>query len=321
MNLRHRIALFVGADVIAHQILHGIVPTMCEAGFEPVIFLAQHVTSKKPEAHQTELVSFGFAERGVLSEVVYPFLAENTGASAQLALSPTQLAEKHRLHLEHVANVNDAAFEARMAKQEDFIGALSIRCYQVFKPPLIAALRGHGFVLNLHPGWLPYRRGLLSTAWAMALGDYSFGCTLHHIDEGIDTGNILSIRGGQLHRDSTVLRVNLDHMVGFAVDLLRDLVKSIQFGRSLVGQTPRAKGSYHSYPTSAELAQWKARGVVLFHEFEVPELLASRFYDQSVPGGRELGAALACRIKTALAARHVPDSVAVGFRPHGHAAT
>ncbi len=45
-------------------------------------------------------------------------------------------------------------------------------------------------VLNLHPAYLPYNRGWHTTSWAILEGTPA-GATLHFMDEGIDTGDII----------------------------------------------------------------------------------------------------------------------------------
>ncbi|MHA2282677.1 MAG: formyltransferase family protein [Planctomycetota bacterium] len=48
----------------------------------------------------------------------------------------------------------------------------------------------HSGVLNLHPAYLPYNRGWHTPSWAI-LEETPIGATLHFMDEGIDTGNIV----------------------------------------------------------------------------------------------------------------------------------
>ncbi len=46
-------------------------------------------------------------------------------------------------------------------------------------------------VINLHPAYLPYNRGQYPNVWSIIEGTPS-GVTLHYIDEGIDTGDIIA---------------------------------------------------------------------------------------------------------------------------------
>ncbi|MBU3665048.1 MAG: phosphoribosylglycinamide formyltransferase [Chthoniobacterales bacterium] len=46
-------------------------------------------------------------------------------------------------------------------------------------------------IINIHPSLLPAHRG--SRAWekALAAGDKTTGCTVHYVDDGVDTGEII----------------------------------------------------------------------------------------------------------------------------------
>lgn len=48
-------------------------------------------------------------------------------------------------------------------------------------------------VLNLHPAYLPYNRGWHTPSWAL-LEDTPIGATLHFMDAGVDTGDIIHQR-------------------------------------------------------------------------------------------------------------------------------
>lgn len=47
---------------------------------------------------------------------------------------------------------------------------------------------------NFHPGILPEYRGAATFSWAIINGEEEVGITLHEIDEGIDSGDIIAIR-------------------------------------------------------------------------------------------------------------------------------
>lgn len=56
-------------------------------------------------------------------------------------------------------------------------------------PPEVLCLPRIG-VINLHPAYLPYNRGWHTPSWAILEGT-PFGATLHFMDEGLDTGDII----------------------------------------------------------------------------------------------------------------------------------
>lgn len=60
---------------------------------------------------------------------------------------------------------------------------------RVVPVPILAAVRGR--VLNIHPSLLPAFPGLRAVRQAIRAGVKVTGCTVHFVDEGIDTGPIV----------------------------------------------------------------------------------------------------------------------------------
>ena len=57
---------------------------------------------------------------------------------------------------------------------------------RLVKQPLLEAFPNR--VLNIHPSLLPAYPGLESWKQALAAGEQESGCTVHYVDEGMDTG-------------------------------------------------------------------------------------------------------------------------------------
>jgi phosphoribosylglycinamide formyltransferase-1 len=49
-------------------------------------------------------------------------------------------------------------------------------------------------IINVHPSLLPKHRGANAAAQALTAGDQVTGCTVHYVDEGVDTGEIIAQR-------------------------------------------------------------------------------------------------------------------------------
>jgi phosphoribosylglycinamide formyltransferase-1 len=60
---------------------------------------------------------------------------------------------------------------------------------RVVKAPLLQAYPGR--IVNIHPSLLPQFRGLAAWEQALQAGVTETGCTVHLVDEGVDTGQIL----------------------------------------------------------------------------------------------------------------------------------
>ena len=68
-------------------------------------------------------------------------------------------------------------------------------------PKEVLEIPKHG-VLNLHPAYLPYNRGWHTPTWAI-WDETPYGTTLHFMDEGIDTGDIIHQKLLEIRPDAT----------------------------------------------------------------------------------------------------------------------
>lgn len=77
-------------------------------------------------------------------------------------------------------------------------------------------------LINLHPAPLPEYRGCNSYAHAIMNGDKTYRVTMHYIDEGIDTGDVIADRSLQIGLDDTGRDLYLKAQMS-----ARDLFKSL----------------------------------------------------------------------------------------------
>ena len=61
---------------------------------------------------------------------------------------------------------------------------------RIVGPQLLAAFPRR--IINIHPSLLPKHRGLRAWEQALTAGDSVAGCTVHYVDEGVDTGGIIA---------------------------------------------------------------------------------------------------------------------------------
>jgi len=90
-------------------------------------------------------------------------------------------------------------------------------------------------IINLHPSYLPYNRGVHPNVWTIVKGTPA-GATLHYIDEGVDTGDIIAQRQVPVEPVDTgeTLYRKLERL---CVDLFQETWPLIQTGRA--GRTPQ----------------------------------------------------------------------------------
>lgn len=97
-------------------------------------------------------------------------------------------AKAQGIPIEISSNINSAEFIDVVKKCEvDIIVSMSFN--QIFKSELInlPPLK----TINCHAGKLPFYRGRNILNWALINDEKEFGITVHYVDEGIDTGDII----------------------------------------------------------------------------------------------------------------------------------
>lgn len=98
------------------------------------------------------------------------------------------IAELHDKPFYRPENANNIKFLNTIASHSVDIN-VSMSYDQIIKLPLINSAP-LGFI-NCHAGALPFYRGRNVLNWAIINGEEHFGITVHYIDEGIDTGDII----------------------------------------------------------------------------------------------------------------------------------
>lgn len=100
-----------------------------------------------------------------------------------------RLSRKYNIPVFHCNHVNDLATQKFISsKNPDLI--VSAYFNQILNNHIISIPKIG--VLNVHPGWLPGYRGAMCYFWVLKNGEQKGGVTVHWIDEGIDTGEILA---------------------------------------------------------------------------------------------------------------------------------
>jgi phosphoribosylglycinamide formyltransferase-1 len=108
------------------------------------------------------------------------------------ALSRARQAGVSAVHVPWDAHHPRDAFEAEVARVLD-AAAIDLVCLAGFMRLLSPAFtaRYAGRLLNIHPSLLPDFRGLHAQRQALAAGVSEAGCTVHFVDAGVDTGQVI----------------------------------------------------------------------------------------------------------------------------------
>ena len=86
--------------------------------------------------------------------------------------------------------------------------------------------------IQYHPSLLPKHRGRSAIAWPIIAGESSTGVTIFWVDEGIDTGPILSQREVPIGPQDSVATLYFNHLYPLGVTMLTEAVALVREGRA-----------------------------------------------------------------------------------------
>jgi len=98
----------------------------------------------------------------------------------------------------------------------DFI--ISYRYRYIIKKPIIEYVREN--IINLHISLLPWNRGADPNLWSF-LENTPKGCTIHYLDEGVDTGDIIAQKKIVFESESETLATTYKKLNDELVKLFR----------------------------------------------------------------------------------------------------
>lgn len=156
----------------------------------------------------------------------------------------------------------------KIAKVDDIHSATSLNAVRGFAPDLGIALaapilRAPLFAtptagtLNLHKGRVPDYRGMPPAFWEMWNDETQVGCTVHWVEEELDTGAILASGAIQREAHSSVkgLQLRLDEL---GIRLMTQAVGRV-FAGDARGQPQQGAGHTYRKPTLAQIALLEER--------------------------------------------------------------
>jgi methionyl-tRNA formyltransferase len=99
-------------------------------------------------------------------------------------------------------------------------------------------------IVNLHPSYLPFNRGQYPNVWSI-VEETPAGVSLHYIDEGIDTGDIIAQRKVRVLWKDTGMSL-YGKLERKAVELFKEYWQTIRQGKQQRIPQTQAKGTYHT---------------------------------------------------------------------------
>jgi methionyl-tRNA formyltransferase len=153
--------------------------------------------------------------------------------------SLSELAAERAIDCAQPADANTSAFSDWVRSHQPDV-CISIAYDQIIRRPLLT-IAPHGFI-NAHPGKLPYYRGRSTINWAIINNEPDIGVTVHVMNDGVDTGDILVQRLLPIAWHDTYGSM-LTRVQDVVPDVVLEAVDALAAGRET--RTPQpALGSY-----------------------------------------------------------------------------
>ncbi len=171
----------------------------------------------------------------------------------ELILPAWKISRLHGFPVHRVTNINhDESIRIIRDLNPDII--ISAYFNQIIADDVIALAKIG--ILNIHPGWLPAYRGVMAYFWVLKNGSDSAGVSVHWIDEGIDTGELVARRKFRINKGMTQQKVLILTAVIGSV-LVRRIARKL-----LKGETPAViavadeSSGYYSMPGEKEFSEY-----------------------------------------------------------------
>lgn len=121
--------------------------------------------------------------------------------------------------------------------------------------------------VNIHPSKLPYYRGPVPTAWMIQNGEREFGITIHLMDSGIDTGDILLQDIFKIKPNETGFELYTRAM-DLGAEILQNNFDKI-INQSLVPKKQNGIGSYYGKKSGKCVIDWSEPAELIFNKIRV----------------------------------------------------
>lgn len=185
---------------------------------------------------QDKVLKIGYFADGPWSHRALELLLQDSSISIEFIVPRTDTqdqtlssqAKKHGIDYLHPVKINSTDFiERANAYACDLFVSMSFN--QIFRKDIINVPRLK--TINCHAGKLPFYRGRNILNWALINDETDFGITVHYIDEGIDTGDIILQNSYPItDKDDYSTLLNIAHEK--CATLLVQAIKQIQSGKA-----------------------------------------------------------------------------------------
>jgi methionyl-tRNA formyltransferase len=132
--------------------------------------------------------------------------------------------------------------DVQFLKENKIDFAVSYGYRHIIKSDVLNHLKDR--IINLHISYLPWNKGADPNLWSF-LENTPKGVTIHYMDEGLDTGDIIAQKVVEFDEESETLRTTYNKLSEEIVILFKETWPLIANGQ-IIRRKQIGKGSYHS---------------------------------------------------------------------------
>ena len=130
---------------------------------------------------------------------------------------------------------------------------ICIRYAEILKNSLLTI--PNGGVINFHPSLLPKYKGMAPIFQALLHNENEIGFSLHYIDEGIDTGEIIKRQKIKTEKNESVSHIAIRAHVVAGYELL-SVINNLKKGDKKTEQIIQDNGNYFSWPEKKDVKKF-----------------------------------------------------------------
>ena len=171
--------------------------------------------------------------------------------------STKAVAQHYSIPIHSCQNINHPDFLEFMSNELAPDVIVSVANPQIFRKEILGLPR-LGCV-NIHPSLLPKYRGPASPFWVLACDEVETGVTVHYMDEGIDSGDIILQSKVPIHPEDTP-HSRRARTLRLGATLALQALEQMEAGTASVIPNDSREATYQSFPTVEDALTLRRRG-------------------------------------------------------------
>ena len=215
--------------------------------------------------------SWGFFGYKLVESKVYPLLLRAHGVMGSKAFKEGRadtiesLARKYHIPLLQSDDLSNEEFLAKIKELNPDYILCSVA--QILKRKVFETLGKK--LINAHGSYLPQYRGAAQYVWYLLNGDAQFGVTIHYMEAGMDTGDIIFQRKFEYSPDWSAYRLHYQIALEWG-RMFNEFIEQYASGEIKAVAQLEEEASVTRMPTSEDLMLFKEKGkrLMTWHDFK-----------------------------------------------------